>query len=87
MCAKLPVVGTDAGGTPEILLDGVTGLLYPPQDSEQLAEKILWCIEHPEESAVMAEKGYLRAQEHFSIAATVQKIHQVISQTKTEAAH
>lgn len=85
MCAKLPVIGSDSGGTPEILLDGVTGLLYQPQNADQLAEKILWCTEHPEETAAMAEAGYRRAWENFSIDATVKKIHHVIEQTKREA--
>lgn len=87
MCAKLPVIGSNAGGTPEILMDGVTGLLYQPHNTEQLAENILWCAEHPEKTSLMAEAGYQRAKENFSIEATVQKIHQVISQVKMEASH
>jgi len=35
-----PVIGTRSGGTPEIVDDGVTGLLYNPGDIEALAEQI-----------------------------------------------
>ncbi|MDX1933276.1 MAG: glycosyltransferase family 4 protein [Capsulimonadales bacterium] len=41
MASGLPVVGTNSGGTPEIVLPGVTGLLVPPQDPGAMAEGIL----------------------------------------------
>lgn len=84
MCAKLPVVGSNAGGTPEIIVDRQTGLLYEPHDAEQLAERILWCSEHPAEVSEMVEKGYLRAKEHFSIDAAVRNIFSVISEIAAE---
>jgi glycosyltransferase involved in cell wall biosynthesis len=40
MAAGVPVVATQVGGTPEIVEDGVTGLLVPPGDSEELAAAI-----------------------------------------------
>jgi len=35
-----PVIGTRSGGTPEIVDDGVTGLLYDPGDIHELADQI-----------------------------------------------
>ena len=35
-----PVVGTRTGGTPEIVLDGATGLLVPPGDAAALSETL-----------------------------------------------
>lgn len=81
MCARLPVVGTDTGGTPEIVADGVTGLLYPLHDVDRLAEHILWCADHPEQAAAMAEAGYQRAKDSFSVETMVDKVHGVISTT------
>jgi len=37
MMAGVPVVGTNIGGTPEIILHGRTGFLVPPNDPEKLA--------------------------------------------------
>jgi glycosyltransferase involved in cell wall biosynthesis len=41
MRAGLPVCGTDSGGTPEIILDGVNGLLSPAGDAEALAANLV----------------------------------------------
>lgn len=38
MAARLPVVATTVGGNPQIITDGKTGLLVPPQDSTSLAQ-------------------------------------------------
>jgi glycosyltransferase involved in cell wall biosynthesis len=40
MASGLPVIGTDAGGTPEILEEGKVGLLFPPDDHEKLADAL-----------------------------------------------
>lgn len=81
MCAKIPVIGSNSGGTAEIVVDRQTGLLYPPHDAEKLAECILWCEEHPKETAKMTETGYQRAKEYFTIDNTVKNIYSVISET------
>lgn len=41
MAMGIPVIGTNAGGLPEIVVDGKTGLLVPPKDSAALARSIL----------------------------------------------
>lgn len=41
MRAGLPVCGTASGGTPEIILDGVNGLLSPPGDAKALAANLM----------------------------------------------
>ena len=41
MRASLPVCGADSGGTREIVIDGVNGLLFPPGDSRSLASKLV----------------------------------------------
>ena len=84
MFARIPVVGSNAGGTPEIIVDQETGLLYTPHDANQLARRIIWCADHPEEVARMVELGYLRAKGHFTIEATVHKIYSVIAEVLEE---
>lgn len=52
-----PVIGTNTGGTPELIDDGITGFLYSPGDVDQLAEKIAFLVEHPEEIREFGERA------------------------------
>jgi glycosyltransferase involved in cell wall biosynthesis len=55
MLLGTPVVGTDSGGTAELIQDGVDGFLYAPSDDAMLAEKLAWFIDHPDEAARLGE--------------------------------
>jgi colanic acid/amylovoran biosynthesis glycosyltransferase len=44
----IPVVGTDAGGIPEIITTGRNGLVVPAEDDERLAEAIARLMDDPE---------------------------------------
>lgn len=63
-CA-LPVVATNAGGLPEIVEDGVTGLLVPVGAPDQLAEAIGKLVADPELRRRMGEQGRVRAGRMF----------------------
>lgn len=67
MAAALPVVATRVGGTPEIIEDGVTGLLVPPQDSAALAAAIVPILEDPHLAARLGHAAHRRVVEHFSL--------------------
>lgn len=47
MCFSRPVIGSDVGGIPEQVSDGVNGFLFKPRDHQALAERILTLVEHP----------------------------------------
>ena len=67
MGCQLPVIATNVGGIPELVDDGVTGLLVPPQRPDLLAEAIKKLIQNPEMARLMGEKGRIRAIEKFSL--------------------
>jgi glycosyltransferase involved in cell wall biosynthesis len=48
MAAGCPAVATDVGGVGEVLKDGVTGLLVPPEDASGLAVSIAECLDNPQ---------------------------------------
>ncbi len=77
MAMALPVIGTDNGGTPEIVVDGVTGLLFPYGDAAALSERIIWLLERPEEMARMGAAGRRRVEEHFTIDRYMEKTQKV----------
>lgn len=68
MAAKKPVIATSVGGNPEIVVDGQTGTLIPPQDPAKLTEAIEYHLSHPEASKQMGAKGYERVKQHFSLS-------------------
>jgi glycosyltransferase involved in cell wall biosynthesis len=66
MGAARPIVATRAGGIPEVVEDGVTGLLVPPGDGRALAAAILPLLADEGRRRRMGEAGLARAREHFS---------------------
>jgi glycosyltransferase involved in cell wall biosynthesis len=54
---EIPVVSTKVGGVPEVVLDGKTGILVEPRNSEQLAQAILTLIENPALRRQMGKRG------------------------------
>jgi glycosyltransferase involved in cell wall biosynthesis len=67
MALGKPVVATDVGGTPEIVIDGVTGFLVAHKDLVQLAAKILHLLDNPDQAQEMGEQGKRRVAEVFAI--------------------
>jgi len=68
MLAGLPVVATRVSALPELVVDGVTGVLVPPDDPESLAQAVERMLASPSE---YGERGRARAREEFSVAQMV----------------
>jgi glycosyltransferase involved in cell wall biosynthesis len=66
MSAGLPVVATQVGGVPEIVEEGITGLLAPAGDDASLADCILRLCKHPPMAEQMGQLGQARARRYFS---------------------
>lgn len=66
MAAGLPVVATAVGGTPEIVEDGVTGILIPPKDPQAMADAVCRLLDQPELAARMGRAGRDRIAGRFS---------------------
>jgi len=64
MLAGLPVVASNVSSLPELVADGETGLLVPPNDATALARSIANALERPELGAA----GVARARQEFSVA-------------------
>lgn len=78
MRSGLILIGTNTGGTPEIIEDGVTGLLYQQGDHRDLAEKIEKVYLDRTYGQKLAEAGYRFAQTHFTPEKNVQQVYQVL---------
>ena len=73
MAAGVPVVATSVGGNPEVIKDGVTGLLVPPRDAVALAAAIGHLLEDKELAASFGEAGRRRVAELFSVERSVRE--------------
>jgi glycosyltransferase involved in cell wall biosynthesis len=68
MAAGLPVIATSVGGVPEIVTDGVTGLLVPPHAPDALAAAIAALVADPGLRARLG-RAARRTAERFDVAA------------------
>lgn len=71
MAAGLPVVGTDVNGTNEVVVDGDTGLLVPPDDLDALRTALLTLIEDRDLRVAMGARGRERVEDRFSFERVV----------------
>ena len=68
MAMKLAVAGTDAGGIPEAVVHGETGLLAPTGDARALAAAIVRLLKDKPLRDRMGAAGYARVTSHFGVA-------------------
>ncbi len=80
MAMAKPVVGTASGGTPEIVADGVTGLLVPPGNPPALAAALLAILQDPSRARGMGAAGRERIATYFTIEAHARKTAQVYTE-------
>lgn len=67
MAMGLAVVGTSAGGIPEAVVHGETGLLVPPADPESLAQAIVSLLKDPEQRGRYGAAGRARVTKLFGV--------------------
>ena len=67
MASGLPVVATDKTGALECVTNGKEGLVVPARNIDALAEAILWCYQHREESQEMGKAGRRRIESQFKL--------------------
>ena len=68
MLAQRPVIASDIQGPAEIVRDGVTGMLVPPNDPRALANAIARLADDPEFGAALAANGRRDAVARFGVA-------------------
>jgi glycosyltransferase involved in cell wall biosynthesis len=73
MDAGLPVVATRVGGTPDLIDDGVEGLLVPRRDPEALANAIARLLSEPEVAREMGARGRERRRAEFDIEVAAER--------------
>jgi glycosyltransferase involved in cell wall biosynthesis len=80
-----PVVASAVGGLPDVIEDGVTGLLVPARDPEALATAVADLLADPARRAAMGERGRKLRRERYSIDATVRAVANLYERTAARA--
>jgi len=79
LLAGLPVVATKVGGTPEVVRDGVSGFLIPPNDEEALYRNIKRFVDNPRLLEKLPDKREIkRIKESFSVEKMVKETLDVL---------
>jgi glycosyltransferase involved in cell wall biosynthesis len=73
MAAGIPVIATRVGGNPEVIEDGVSGLLVPPRDSAALAAAVGCLLEDDGLATRLGQAGMRRVSELFSLERSVRE--------------
>ena len=74
MAMELPVVSTRLSGIPEVVEDGINGLLVPPADERALAEALIRLLDNPDEGWRMGRKGRETVIENFDLEQNVKRL-------------
>ena len=77
MAAAKPVIATRGGGVPEIIEDGVDGLLVPMGDSTAMAHAMMRLVGNADEAIEIGRRGRARVENSFRIELTAAKIQSV----------
>ena len=73
----VPTISTNVGGFPDIVRNGVTGWTVNPKKPAEIADRIIWCLEHKEESAQMSKNGRQLYEELLSLDSTARKLVEI----------
>jgi glycosyltransferase involved in cell wall biosynthesis len=74
---KKPVVATSVGGVPEVVENGINGILVMPHKPDELAEAIIALINSPDSRQKMGVAGYNRIKNDFTFEAQTAKLEEV----------
>ncbi len=82
MAMNKAVVATAVGGVPEIVEDGVSGILVPPGDPDKLAKAIIELLENEKKREQMGQIGRRIVEEKFDLFDNIRKIEKIYLDAK-----
>lgn len=79
MMHGVPCLLSDATGTAGYIQDGTDGIVFRNGDAKQLADKIVWCIEHPRELSNMGNEARKVYENVFSMRVFEENVQRILS--------
>lgn len=69
---RIPMVGTNVGGIPEIIRNKINGYLIPPRSSQAITDAVITLLQDPDRARLMGQAGREHVEAKFSVAAMVE---------------
>jgi glycosyltransferase involved in cell wall biosynthesis len=86
MEAGLPIVSTRVGGVPDVVVDGVNGLLVERRDPDALATALEGLLRDPARAREMGRLGRERHRTEFDVSVTVRRMERLYEELSAAAA-
>jgi N-acetyl-alpha-D-glucosaminyl L-malate synthase BshA len=86
MASHVPVVVTAVGGNPEMVRDGVDGLLAPRGDAPAIASAIRRLLDEPAAGQALAQSAAQRVSEQYTLDRTIDRYYSLYRRAQTPAA-
>jgi glycosyltransferase involved in cell wall biosynthesis len=80
MALGKPVVASAVGGIPEVITDGVDGLLVPPDDPDALAEALSTVVDDAEFRVAIGKQALQTIRKRFDVAVLTRQIESVLTE-------
>ena len=80
MAAGLPTVASNVGGVADIITEGVTGFLVPPQNTESLEAALLRLLRDSDLASKVAQSGREHVRQNFSFDRLISEVDKLYSQ-------
>ncbi|MES2220568.1 MAG: N-acetyl-alpha-D-glucosaminyl L-malate synthase BshA [Acidobacteriota bacterium] len=87
MACEVPTIGTNVGGVPELIHDGVTGLLFPVGDVEAMSAAAIGLLKHPDRLKEMARAGRQEAQRTYCASRVIPKYEEFYESILRNSGH
>lgn len=87
MAVGTPVIGSNLGGIPHIICDRQNGLIFDHSKPEDLKEKILWLLNHPDKAKGIAQRGLETVEMEYTSQVHYQqliRIHETLMQKQAD---
>ncbi|MBV1776598.1 glycosyltransferase family 4 protein [Burkholderiaceae bacterium DAT-1] len=79
--SAVPVIASRLGALADLVQDGVTGLLFEPNNPNDLVKKIIWANENPDAVSEMGRNARLRYESYFTPEANYQQLIEIYKKT------
>ncbi|MDO9235273.1 MAG: glycosyltransferase [Aquabacterium sp.] len=83
MAAHIPSIVSDGGGNPDLVTNGINGLIYPVGDAQILAQHLRYLLDNPEIAKTYAETAFQRVHAEMRLEAMLTRFESTYSAKNT----